>query len=53
MVVPNGTYTVHIVAGDPSSTAGNIYKINAENVTVVNGTRPLPSHGWKVLLRLP
>jgi len=45
MVVPNGTYTVHIVAGDPSSTAGNIYKINAENVTVVNGT-PTAAKPW-------
>src|SRR4029079_570715 len=38
MIVPNGTYSVHIVAGDPASTSGNIYKINAENVSVVNGT---------------
>src|SRR5260221_14000365 len=35
IIVPNGTYTVHVVAGDPASTSGNIYKINAENVTVV------------------
>src|SRR3954447_10624925 len=45
IIVPNGTYTVHIVAGDPASTSGNVYKINAENVTVVNGT-PTAAKPW-------
>ena len=45
MIVPNGAYTVHIVSGDPNSTSGNVYKINAENVTVVSGT-PTAAKPW-------
>ena len=33
IAVPNDTYRIHIVAGDPSYT-DSVYKINAENVTV-------------------
>lgn len=39
--VPNGTYSVHVVAGDPSNFNG-VYRINAENLLVVDGT---PSTG--------
>ena len=35
--VPNGTYQVHLVAGDPSF-FNSVYKINVENVLTVNGT---------------
>ena len=35
--MPNGTYTVKIVAGD-AATYSSIFKIKAENVLVVDGT---------------
>src|SRR5205823_4712920 len=35
--VPNGQYTVHLVAGDPSF-YDSVYKINVEGVLTVNGT---------------
>ncbi len=35
--VPNGLYTVHVVAGDPSYN-DSVYKINVEGVLTVNGT---------------
>src|SRR5262245_46127413 len=35
--VPNGLYTVHVVAGDPSY-YDSVYKINVEGVLTVNGT---------------
>ncbi len=37
IALPNGTYTVHLVAGDPSY-YDSVYKINIENVLAVNGT---------------
>ena len=43
MVVPNGTYTVRIVAGDPSAIDSN-YRINVEGVSVVSGSPTLTSH---------
>ena len=45
VIVPNGTYQVKIVAGDPTVTSGATYKINAENVSVVNGT-PTAAQPW-------
>lgn len=36
MELPNGTYVVHLVAGDPLSTDGD-YRIAAEGVTAING----------------
>jgi len=44
IALPNGTYTVHLVAGDPSW-YNSVYKINAEDVLVVNGT-PSSSVLW-------
>ena len=44
IAVPNGTYSVHIVAGDPGY-IDSVYKINAENVTVVSGT-PTSGQHW-------
>src|SRR3954470_3297478 len=44
IAVPNDTYSVHIVAGDPSYT-DSVYKINAENVSVVSGT-PSSTNRW-------
>jgi N-acetylneuraminic acid mutarotase len=35
--VPNGQYNVHLVAGDPNYN-DSVYKFNAENTLVVNGT---------------
>ena len=37
ILVPNGTYTVRLVAGDPSY-YDSIYKFNVESVRVVDGT---------------
>src|SRR4051812_22097438 len=36
IAVPNGNYSVHVVAGDPVD-RGNIYKIAAERTTIING----------------
>src|SRR5436190_535854 len=36
MAVPNGTYQVRIVAGDPAE-AGNLYRIKAEKTTLIDG----------------
>jgi hypothetical protein len=35
--VPDGTYSVHLVAGDPSA-FDSVYKIDVNNELVVNGT---------------
>src|SRR5439155_6739826 len=37
VALPNGTYKVHVVAGDPSY-FNSVYKINVEGVLTVNGT---------------
>src|SRR5437016_2206349 len=44
VAVPNGQYTVHLVAGDPSYT-NSIYKFNADGVLVLSGT-PSSSAHW-------
>lgn len=44
IALPNGTYTVRIVAGDPSY-FDSIYKINAEGTLVVNAT-PTATAKW-------
>jgi N-acetylneuraminic acid mutarotase len=44
MSVPNGTYTVRVVAGDASYT-DSIYKINVEGVLTVSGT-PTSANHW-------
>lgn len=44
IAVPNGTYTVRIVAGDPDYNDG-VYKINAEGTLMVNGT-PTGTNHW-------
>jgi hypothetical protein len=44
MVVPNGTYTVHVAAGDPNTIDSN-YKINVNGILVVNG-KPTAAHHW-------
>jgi hypothetical protein len=41
VAVPNGAYQIHIVSGDPGF-FDSVYKVNAENVLVVNGT---PTNG--------
>ena len=35
--VPNGSYRVRVVAGDPSNT-NSVYRFNVENVLAVSGT---------------
>jgi hypothetical protein len=42
--VPNGTYTVHLVAGD-AEYIDSIYKLNVEGVLTVNGT-PTSTNHW-------
>lgn len=42
--LPNGTYTVHIVAGDPSYT-DSVFKFNAEGQQILSGT-PSSSNHW-------
>jgi hypothetical protein len=37
LAIPNGTYSVHIVAGDPNF-FDSVYKYNVEGVLTVNGT---------------
>jgi fibronectin type 3 domain-containing protein len=41
--VPNGTYSVHIVAGDPSA-INSVYEIAVNGVLAVNGTPTTSSH---------
>jgi hypothetical protein len=45
IAVPNGTYNVRIVAGDPTYYAFAFYKINVEGVLTVNGA-PLNKNRW-------
>ena len=45
IVVPNGRYSVHVVAGD-ANFFNSIYKINVENVLTVNAT-PKSNQRWK------
>src|SRR5260370_11105959 len=44
IAVPNGTYTVHLVSGDPSC-INSVYKVNVNGVLTVNGT-PTSSNRW-------
>jgi probable HAF family extracellular repeat protein len=44
IAVPNGTYTVHVVAGDPVN-ADSTYRITVENVPAVSGT-PTATTRW-------
>ena len=44
IAVPNGSYTVHLVAGDPSYTDG-VYKLAAEGKTILSGT-PTAAQHW-------
>ena len=44
LAVPNGTYRVRAVSGDPSNFDGT-FRLNAEGVTVVNGT-PTSAQRW-------
>ena len=44
IAVPNGTYRVRVVAGDPGFT-DSVYRISAEGVAVVSGT-PTSAQRW-------
>jgi len=44
MAMPNGTYTVHVVMGDPSNT-DSVYKANVEKVLAING-KPTNQNHW-------
>ncbi len=45
LALPNGMYSVHVVAGDPSFTDSK-YKYNVEGVLAVNGTPGGGSNHW-------
>jgi hypothetical protein len=42
--VPNGTYRVHLVSGDPSQ-VNSVFRVNVEGVLVVSGT-PTTATRW-------
>jgi hypothetical protein len=44
LAVPDGTYQVRVVAGDPTRT-NSVYKIDAEGVLAIDGT-PTPGNFW-------
>jgi glucose/arabinose dehydrogenase len=44
LAVPNGTYRVHLVSGDPSQVNSN-FQVNVEGVRVVSGT-PTSTRRW-------
>ena len=44
LALPNGSYRVRVVAGDPTS-FDSVYRVQAENVLVVNGT-PTSANRW-------
>jgi N-acetylneuraminic acid mutarotase len=44
IAVPNGAYSVHLVAGDPDYLE-SVYKFNIENTLALSGT-PTTSHHW-------
>jgi hypothetical protein len=44
ITVPNGTYTVHVAAGDPSN-IDSVYKINVNGTLAVSGT-PTSASRW-------
>jgi len=44
LAVPNGTYRVHLVGGDPTNVNGD-FRINVEGVLVVNG-KPTSATRW-------
>jgi hypothetical protein len=45
LAVPNGTYQVHLVAGDANYFTGNIYKISVEGTLAINAT-PTSASRW-------
>lgn len=49
--VPNGTYTVHVVAGDPVNT-DSTYRISVEGVPVVSGTPTGAKHWFEGTVRV-
>jgi hypothetical protein len=44
IAVPNGSYSVHLVSGDPDK-IDSVYKVNVNGVLTVNG-RPTSSNHW-------
>jgi hypothetical protein len=44
IAVPNGTYRVHLVSGDPSQ-VNSVFRVNVEGVLVVSGT-PTSAARW-------
>ena len=43
LAVANGTYTVHLVAGDPQN-IDSVFRINVEGVTAIDGTPSTQTH---------
>jgi hypothetical protein len=46
IAVPNGMYTVRIVAGDPTATNSN-YRINVQACWSLAASRPALIRGWR------
>jgi hypothetical protein len=44
IAVPNGTYSVHLLVGDPDN-IDSVYKINVQGVLAINGT-PTSTIRW-------
>jgi probable HAF family extracellular repeat protein len=51
LAVPDGSYLVHLVAGDPSYT-DSTYKISAEGVVAVSGTPSASAHWFEGTVRV-
>jgi probable HAF family extracellular repeat protein len=51
LAVPNGTYTVRVVAGDPVNT-DSTYRINVEGVLAVSGTPTSATHWFEGSVRV-
>jgi hypothetical protein len=46
IAVPNGTYSVHIISGDPGY-IDSVYQINANGVLVISGTPTVTKHWFE------
>lgn len=51
IAVPNGTYTVHVVSGDPLNT-DSTYRVSVEGVVVVSGTPTATAHWFEGTARV-
>jgi fibronectin type 3 domain-containing protein len=45
IAVPNGTYSVHVLSGDPHDNFDSVYRIDVQDVLTISGT-PSASNHW-------